>query len=393
MHQKIGYQQHHFAIRFHHEKKTRIEGITVTHKKSTLNLKKHEKEMDVCIRCAYCFEQCPIIREAQWDTDGARGKVILAYGILTGEIEPSEYVAGKMFRCTYCRDCLERCPSKVKILDIISSARADLVEAGFASDVQKHVIQNIQTTGNIYGDTEVVSQQREGKTPLFIGCQYLGRPNKTKKYIKILEELGIFPMVTKEQCCGYPMEVLGFKKEFTAHKEKFQKSFPHHEAITLCPTCTVFLHEGQGVATKHVLQVISEKLPKANLNLRVTYHDPCDFSRGLHLVEEPRKILKTLGVEVVEMATNRENARCCGGGGGILMSDQTLSNDIAKKRIHEALDTGVDILVTACPTCEQVLKKAAQTVGESEGKTMTIRSIEDLIWQGIQEAKKNAGTP
>jgi Fe-S oxidoreductase len=365
-----------------------LKGVTLTIKIKTHHLKKHEQEMDVCIRCAYCFEQCPIVREAQWDTDGARGKVILAYGILTGEIEPSEYVAGKLFRCTYCRDCLERCPSKVKILDIISSARADLVEAGFASDVQKHVINNIQTTGNIYGDTEVVSQEREGKTPLFIGCQYLGRPNKTKKYIKILGELDISPVVTKEVCCGYPMEALGFKKEFTAYKEQFRGSFPFHEAITLCPTCTVFLKEGHGVTAKHVLQVISEKLPSARLNMKVTYHDPCDFSRGLKLIEEPRKILKKLGVEVVEMATNKENSRCCGGGGGILMSDQTLSNDIAKKRIHEALDTGVDILVTACPTCEQVLKKAAQEVAESEGKTMTIRSIEDLIWQGIQEVKK-----
>ena len=71
------------------------------------------------------------------------------------------------------------------------------------------------------------------------------------------------------------------------------------------------------------------------------------------------------------------------------MSDQSLSNDIAKKRIHEALDTGTDILVTACPTCEQVLKKAAQEVAETEGKTISIRSIEDIIWQGIQEGKKN----
>jgi len=367
-----------------------IEGVPLTTKKKTHHLKKHEREMDVCIRCAYCFEQCPIIREVQWDTDGARGKVILSYGILTGEIEPSEYVAGKLFRCTYCRDCLERCPSKVKILDIISSARADLVEAGFASDVHKHVIQNIQTTGNIYGDTEVVSQQREGKTPLFIGCQYLGRPNKTKKYIKILEELGISPSITKEVCCGYPMEILGFKKEFSTHKEQFKHSFPFDEAITLCPTCTVFLKEGHGIHVKHVLQTISEKLPSANLNMTVTYHDPCDFSRGLKLIEEPRKILKKLGVEVVEMATCKENSRCCGGGGGILMSDQPLSNEIAKKRIYEALDTGVGILVTACPTCEQVLKKAAQEVAETEGKTMTIRSIEDIIWQGIQEVKKSA---
>jgi len=320
----------------------------------------------------------------QWDTDGARGKVIMSYGLLTGELDPSQYIADKIFRCTFCRDCLDKCPSKVSILDIISSARADLVEKGYAADTHKHVIKNIKDTGNIYGDTEVISQEQEGKTSLFIGCQYLGRPNKTKKYIKILEKLGIDPNVENEICCGYPMEVLGFREDFKKHKEKFQKSFPHKETITLCPTCTVFLREGHQIDAKHVLQVILEKLPKANLGMKVTYHDPCDLSRGLKLIEEPRKILEKLGVEIVEMKNNKENSRCCGGGGGILMSDQDLSGDIARKRIKEAIDTGVDILVTSCPTCEQVLKKAAQEIAEKEGKTINVRNIEDIIWKALK---------
>ena len=347
-------------------------------------LKKYEKEMNMCIRCAYCFEECPVIKEMQWDTDGARGKVIMSYGLLTGELEPSQYIADKLFRCTFCRDCLDRCPSKVSILEIISSARADLVKTGYASDAHKHVINNIKNTGNIYGDTEVISQEREGKTPLFIGCQYLGRPNKTKKYIKILEKLGIDSVVENEMCCGFPMEVLGFREDFEKHKEKFQKSFPHKEAITLCPTCTVFLRDGYRIDAKHVLQVILEKLPKANLGMKVTYHDPCDFSRGLKIIEEPRKILEKLGVEIVEMKNSKENSRCCGGGGGILMTDQDLSGDIARKRIKEAIETGVDILVTSCPTCEQVLKKAAQEIVEIEGISITVRNMEDIIWKGLK---------
>jgi len=153
------------------------------------NLKKLEKEMNMCIRCAYCFEECPVIRELGWESSGARGKVILSYGLLTGELKPSQYIADKLYQCTFCRDCMERCPSNVEILDIISSARADIVDAGFATDTHKHVINNIKKTGNIYGDTEVISPEQEGKTPLFIGCQYLSRPNKTKKYIKILEKV------------------------------------------------------------------------------------------------------------------------------------------------------------------------------------------------------------
>lgn len=352
--------------------------------KKELQLKQLEKEMNVCIRCAYCFEECPVIKEMQWDTDGARGKVILSYGLLTGDLQPSQSIADKLFRCTFCRDCLERCPSKVEILDIITASRSRLITEGFASDTHKHVIQNINTTGNIYGDKEVISPEQEGTTPLFIGCQYLSRPNKTKKYIKILEKLGINPLVKKEICCGFPMEVLGFEKEQKIHEEKFKKAFPYKEAITFCPTCTVFLKEGYGIHAKHVLQIIVEKIPSANLEIKVTYHDPCDFSRGLKIVDEPRKILQKLGVEVVEMKQSKGQSRCCGGGGGILMSDQPLSNTIAKKRIQQAIDTGVDILVTSCPTCEQVLKKAATEIGQQEGKTIAVRSIEDIIWDGVK---------
>lgn len=180
------------------------------------------------------------------------------------------------------------------------------------------------------------------------------------------------------------MEVLGFAEEFEAHKTQFQKKFPYKEAITFCPTCTVFLKEGYEIDAKHVLQVIAEKVPEANLGMKVTYHDPCDFSRGLKIVNEPRMILKKLGVEVVEMKNNKTQSQCCGGGGGILMSDQLLSNTIAKKRIKQALATGVDILVTSCPTCEQVLKKAAAEVGESGEKIIAVRNIEDIIWEGVK---------
>ena len=347
-------------------------------------LEELQQEMNTCIRCAYCFEQCPVIKVTKWDSDGARGKVILSYGLLSGELEPSQYIADKLFKCTLCRDCLERCPSKVQILDIITSARADLVEAGFATETHERVIGNIRKTGNIYGDDEVVSLEKEGEVPLFIGCQYISRPNKTKKFIKILQKLGIDPKVTNEVCCGFPMETLGFRKEFEEHKQAFKESFDAEEAIALCPTCTVFLEEGHDIKSTHILQAIVDKVPEANLGTKVTFHDSCDFSRGRRILDEPRDILKKLGCEVTEMEHCREDSLCCGGGGGILMGDSPLSDRMALNHIREAIDTGAEICVTSCPTCETVLKKAAKTVAEQGEPSITVRNIEDLIWKGLK---------
>ena len=341
-------------------------------------------EMAVCIRCAYCLEECPVRLRKGWDTDGPRGKIILAYGLLSGDIEPSEEVAGKMFQCTTCRDCISKCPANVRIVDIVTAARAALVREGFAGEAHERVVGNVRATGNIYGDAEVRAPVQDGETPVFLGCQYLSRPNNTKKLLRILEALGIRPRVFDEVCCGFPMAVLGFADDLEVHLPRFRERFDAGEAIALCPTCTVFLREGHGIAAKHVLQAVLERLPQTDLGLRVTYHDPCDLSRSLGIVDEPRQILRRLGCEVVEMAHHGKGSKCCGGGGGMLMSDAGLADAIALDRIREALDTGADVLVTACPTCETVLRKAANAAAAEGGRTVQVRSIEDLIWKAVK---------
>ena len=70
---------------------------------------------------------------------------------------------------------------------------------------------------------------------------------------------------------------------------------------------------------------------------------------------------KVPGVELVEMSCNREYANCCGAGGGLKVFDRTLTDAIAQKRIDEALETGAEVLVTACSTCNEVLQCAAES--------------------------------
>ena len=53
-----------------------------------------------------------------------------------------------------------------------------------------------------------------------------------------------------------------------------------------------------------------------------------------------------------KMENNRENARCCGSGGGVKSAYGDLSNSIADLRIQEAKETDADLLVSACPFCK-----------------------------------------
>jgi Fe-S oxidoreductase len=59
--------------------------------------------------------------------------------------------------------------------------------------------------------------------------------------------------------------------------------------------------------------------PSRNDGRRVTYHDSCNPSRAMGLLEEPRYVLKSVCRNFFEMPANtiREQTFCCGGGAGL----------------------------------------------------------------------------
>lgn len=94
-------------------------------------LEKWRNALNKCIRCGYCYEHCPIYRSTRWEIDSPRGKLILLYGLLSGEVEPSDYVANKLFECFHCLRCEKACSSGVPVQDVYNDARAFFLEAGY----------------------------------------------------------------------------------------------------------------------------------------------------------------------------------------------------------------------------------------------------------------------
>ncbi len=349
------------------------------------DLAPHFHDMITCTQCGYCKGVCPGIQCAEgWDSLSPRGKVALSYGVVTGEIPLDKSVADRLFQCVLCGDCFRRCPSGINAPELVKAARVELVEAGFAYDTHRALVENIMRTGNIYGDEAMEVPVTQGQAVVFLGCQYGSRLNKTKKYLKVMEKLGLPARVEGGLCCGYPMAVLGFKRSLEEYKRRFLDRFQSQEMVSFCPSCALFLKEEYDFPVKHILQVVAEKLKGKELAPNgkvVTYHDSCDLSRGMKITEEPRQILKALGYKVVEMKHNRAQSRCCGGGGGILTTDQLMSTDISEARIQEALETGAETLVTACPTCEQVLRKAASNV--KTGK-IAVKELSDILAEALK---------
>ena len=89
--------------------------------------KKWENELNKCIRCGYCYELCPLYKTFNWESDTPRGKLLLTYGLASGEIKPSQEIAEKLFQCFYCENCTSNCSAGVPITDILTDARKDFV--------------------------------------------------------------------------------------------------------------------------------------------------------------------------------------------------------------------------------------------------------------------------
>lgn len=350
----------------------------------TKYLNEWEDELNICIRCAYCFEGCPIFKQLKWEADGPRGKVVLSYGLFSGELEPSEYLTQKIYECTFCKDCVERCSANVSVPDILTAARSDLVENGFKYDAHVELLDKIENTGNIFGK-ELKAPSRDGEVPVLLGCRFKERKEDAEKYIEILQKLGINPLVIEDEtCCGMPQAVLGYKDKLKEHKNEFREKFPYKDFICLCTTCYFFINKAYpDLNPTYVIEEIYRRLPDYELNnlgMKVTYHDPCNVGRGMDMVSEPRKILERLGAEYLEMETYGKEAECCGGGGGLLVTNPELSEKLADMRYKQAVETGADTLVTLCPTCELNLRNASKR----NGKELEVKNLLDLIWEGLK---------
>ena len=129
--------------------------------------------------------------------------------------------------------------------------------------------------------------------------------------------------------------------------------------------------------SQYVERLINDrKLPLNNeFNHKVTYHDPCHLGRHSGVFDAPRNVIKKIkGVEFVEMERSRENSRCCGAGGGYKSQFNDFATAVAVERIHDAEETGADVLITCCPFCVLNLTQGAKKAG-SNIKVMDLAQV------------------
>ncbi|MEA3485530.1 MAG: (Fe-S)-binding protein, partial [Candidatus Aerophobetes bacterium] len=205
-------------------------------------LEKWKREMEVCIRCAYCFEDCPLYDQIGWESASARARVILSYGLLNKDIKYTDSILEKLFQCTTCGQCELNCPAKVKILDVLKASRKDLVENGHYYPAHKLMREAVEKNGNVYGEEKKDREkiQKGAEYALFVGCVGTYREEESlRRTLNLLKKLEVSFTRFNEVCCGGVFSYVGLDnhQESVQHNKEEIKKTGAKKLLTTCPMC------------------------------------------------------------------------------------------------------------------------------------------------------------
>lgn len=98
-------------------------------KKDFKEIKRFEKDLELCMKCGFCTFWCPVYQEERVESAVARGKDMMIRALLAGELDYTREYAERLNKCTLCMTCTANCPARVQIPPVIVAARADEVRA------------------------------------------------------------------------------------------------------------------------------------------------------------------------------------------------------------------------------------------------------------------------
>jgi glycolate oxidase len=371
-----------------------------------------DNEIMACIMCGFCRAGCPTYGETSLESINARGRVILAYHLLTGRLKPSKELAERFYPCTTCLNCNAVCPAGVKVSDIVQAARVRLVEAGYLPFVHRTLMQSIEEKGNPFGEatgkradiypTEFKFKEK-ASTLLFFGCVASYQDiNVIPSTLKIMNQANIdyTTLGNEESCCGYISYLVGDQKEFERCIKNNISQFERKglkEIVTTCAGCYRTFkdlypkHNGfPNVQVYHTVEYLEKLIANGKLifkngaKMKVAYHDPCDIGRHMNVYDPPRNVIRAIpSVELIEFPQNRNLAKCCGGGGGLKAYDTEMSLEIAYKRIQEASTIGAETIVSACPACKSNLQLAAARLRKEKKGKIKVMDITELVAEAL----------
>jgi Fe-S oxidoreductase/nitrate reductase gamma subunit len=381
-------------------------------------------DLDACTRCGRCQDNCPAYLSGK---KLSPKKVILDLRTDLYEIYPIPFVTKPkeprkdmiseviteevVWDCTTCRACQEACPVYIEHIQKIVDMRRNLVlEKAQIPETGEAALKCIETRGHSCRgttltrldwssglDIKALAEDRDVDLVYFVGCASALEERSSKvaiAFAKILKAAGVkFGILgTEETCCGEPSRRLGneylFQMQATKNIELL-KNYNVKKIVVTCPHCfntikNEYPQFGGEFEVIHHSQFIAELLKGGKIKpafmdgQKLTYHDSCYLGRHNDVYDQPRHILKSISKsKLLEMERSRARGFCCGGGGGRYWMEEKVGKRISEMRIEQVIETGADIVATACPYCLQMFEDAIKAKAAEE--SLVSRDIAELL--------------
>ena len=308
-------------------------------------------QIEACSRCGICIDPCQL--QSVLGIHDVQSVYFLRdrrYGMLTRQVADN---------CLMCGRCAEKCPVGIDLNTLRLNSRDRM--RNLPDERRYTYLRGLDRSSG------------EGKVGYFAGCMTLLTPRTLSAMSAIFDAAGEEVWWADREggvCCGRPLKLSG--ETDAAHRMMRYNAelFRKHGITTLvtsCPICLKVFREDydlQGIEVLHHSEYILRLIRAGRLTLthgatRYTYHDPCELGRGSGIYDEPRAVIEAVG-ELLEPASTRENALCCGSSVANLAISDGQQLQIARSVAAEMEATGAEVIVTACPLCKKAIGRGTQ---------------------------------
>jgi len=363
---------------------------------SEAQLKEYLNIVYRCIGCNFCLENswvgpyhgCPIFDVMGFESYGPRGRNLIIKRILANDekLKLDKKLTERIFSCADCGYCEEFCMAGLPLVEMFRTLMNYALEhSEYIPNSVESAHKRLVNKDNIFGLSEEkkfdwledksVLDRKDAEIIYFVGCTTLYNQTQiAKAIVSILKKTHAnFTILSNEKCCGYPFYATGDLKKGTKFTKENIKLFKQTNAkivLFSCPGCMKTFIRDYEKATKehfpfkamHILEYINNYLKERRIFLHfdrplsATYHDPCHLGRGLKLYDIPRELLSRIeNLRLIEMPRARDKSFCCGG--ALTTNNPKIKEKVSERRAKEAIDTGAQVFLQACPTCALNLKK------------------------------------
>ncbi|MEZ5841511.1 MAG: (Fe-S)-binding protein [Hyphomicrobiales bacterium] len=146
---------------------------------------------------------------------------------------------------------------------------------------------------------------------------------------------------------------------------------------------------------RHILEVLDDLRAAGKLKTegfedeRMTFHDPCQLVRRGGVLEQPRRLVRMVVKDFVDMPDAGKMNWCCGAGGGVSAIEEAAELKLtafnAKKRQLEAVKP--EKLITACANCRIQLEEGL----EENNMDIPVVGLTELLAEHLVETEKAEG--